>query len=104
MGEGGLRGLCSAPGLCCAPGGCGGFCGCREQPHDSLRFASAIMGHPGLGGAFGLEAEVVVGGGAVKGRDGQVVEAEVNAELGAVVDHVVEELGAVAGGRAGLQR
>lgn len=45
-----------------------------------------------------LEAHAVVGGGTVERWDGQVVEAEVDAELGAVVDQVVEEHAAVGGG------
>ena len=36
-------------------------------------------------------AERLVGGGAVEAGDGDVVEAQVDAELGAVVDQVVEE-------------
>src|ERR1700761_8742537 len=39
-----------------------------------------------------------VGGGAVEAGDGEVVEAEVDAELGDVVDHVVEEEAAEHGG------
>ena len=38
-----------------------------------------------------LWGEGFVGGWAVDAGDGQVVEAEVDAELGAVVDHVAEE-------------
>src|SRR6185437_7791065 len=45
-----------------------------------------------------LGAERFVGGGAVEAGDGDVVEAEVDAELGDVVDHVVEEEAAEHGG------
>ena len=41
-----------------------------------------------------LWGPLFVGGGAVEGGDGDLVEAEVDAELGDVVDHVVEEHGA----------
>ena len=45
-----------------------------------------------------LEAQAVVGGGAVEWGDREVVEAEVDAELRTVVDEVVEEHGAVEDG------
>src|SRR5580658_467408 len=45
-----------------------------------------------------LSTEGFVGGGAVEAGDGDVVEAEVDAELGDVVNHVVEEEAAEHGG------
>lgn len=47
------------------------------------RWESGLLGGP-----------LFVGGGAIEAGDGDVVEAQVDAELGDVVDHVVEEHGA----------
>src|ERR1700753_3851692 len=49
-----------------------------------------------------LVLEGLVGGGRVEAGDGDVVEAEVDAELGDVVDHVVEEEAAEHGGAGGF--
>ncbi len=51
----------------------------RANAHLSRDEAAAKMGHPDLWLLVGLEAHAVVGGGAVEGGDGQVVEAEVDA-------------------------
>src|ERR1700761_9269900 len=49
-----------------------------------------------------LGLEGLVGRGAVEAGDGDVVETEVDAELGDVVDHVVEEEAAEHGGARGF--
>lgn len=50
------------------------------------KILAAVPGRAGL-----LWCPLFVGTGAVEGGDGDVVEAEVDAELGGVVDEVVEE-------------
>ncbi len=53
---------------------------------DHRRFALALLHFP------------FIGRGAVKGRDGELVQPQIDAELGAVMDHVVHDAGAQDGG------
>ena len=68
------------------------------MPREKRRPAGSISSEVRVEGGGLLRSEGFVGGGAVEAGDRDVVEAKVDAELGDVVDHVVEEEAAEHGG------